>query len=84
MIQELLEKFQKENTDCDSTNPQLKWDFLKYQIRRASIDYSKLKAKNRRNKFREFESKIKTIEEKQDWELCQELVEEHENLKKEF
>ena len=42
-------------------NAQLKWELLKYEIRKCTIDYTKRKAKERR-KQTYLESKLKKLE----------------------
>ena len=55
---------------------------MKYQIRKRTISYSKEKAKQVRNLFKETEIKIKEIEEKEDWEKNKTLLQEREGLQK--
>lgn len=42
----------------------VKWDRMKYKIRQESISYSKLKAKERREKLQTIENKLKICQEK--------------------
>lgn len=67
--------------DFRETNPNSRWEILKYEIRKNSIAYSKAKAKNTRNVIRELESKLEEIENKRDWCLEEELVRQHEVIK---
>ena len=46
----------------DIHDKQLLWDLVKYKIRQTTISYSKGKAKERRNKLAEVESKLKESE----------------------
>ena len=55
-------KWQDEINFCDDLR--IKWDWMKYKIREESITYSKLKAKERRNKIQEIESRLKICEER--------------------
>ena len=57
-----VSKWQDEINFCDDLR--IKWDWMKYKIREESITYSKLKAKERRNKIQEIESRLKICEEK--------------------
>ena len=43
-------------------NTQLKWELLKYQIRKFTIDYTKHKAKERRKQETYLESELKNLE----------------------
>ena len=43
-------------------NAQLKWEILKYEIRKFTIDYTKRKAKERRKQQAYLESEIKKLE----------------------
>ena len=43
--------------------PHSQWEFLKYEIRKFSISFSKRKAKEKREKIAELESKLKEFEE---------------------
>ena len=47
---------------CDDSR--IKWDWMKYKIRGESISYSKLKAKERRNRIQTIENRLKMCEEK--------------------
>ena len=47
---------------CDDLR--MKWDWMKYKIREESISYSKLKAKERRNRIQTIENRLKVCEEK--------------------
>ena len=47
---------------CDDLR--IKWDWMKYKIREESISYSKLKAKERRNRIQTIENRLKVCEEK--------------------
>ena len=43
-------------------NTQLKWELLKYQIHKFTIDYTKHKAKERRKQETYLESELKNLE----------------------
>ena len=45
-----------------SVNAQLKWEFLKYEIRKFTIDYTKRKAKERRKQRALLESELEKLE----------------------
>ena len=45
-------------------NYQIKWEFLKYEIRKFTISFSKNKAKSMREKKLNLEKKLKLLEEK--------------------
>ena len=63
-------------------NPQLRWDLLKYEIRKSTITFSKARAKTFRNEYRDIEEKIKEIESFNGWELDPVKTAEHDCLKK--
>ena len=60
LISSSLEVWLKEFDDIH--DKQLLWDLVKYKIRQTTISYSKRKAKVRRNKLVELESKLKESE----------------------
>ena len=45
-----------------SNDPQIKWEFLKYQIRKFTIRFSKTRAKEERKQRDEFETTLKSLE----------------------
>ena len=64
-VERLRENFPKwidEINFCDDSR--IKWDWMKYKIRGESISYSKLKAKERRNRIQTIEDRLKMCEEK--------------------
>ena len=64
-VESLRENFPKwieEITICDDSR--IKWDWVKFKIRGESISYSKLKAKERRNRIQIIENRLKMCEEK--------------------
>lgn len=63
-------------------NPQLRWELIKYEIRKFSIAYSKTLAKNRRNEYKDLENQINTIENIDRWNENEVLVAQHDQLKK--
>ena len=44
-----------------SDSSQTKWEFLKYEMRKFTISYSKVKAKNSREKRAHLENKLKSF-----------------------
>ena len=50
------------SNDISSMNTQLKWEFLKYEIRKFTIDYTKRKAKERRKQQALLESELEKLE----------------------
>ena len=48
--------------DISNMNAQLKWGLLKYEIRRFIIDYTKRKAKQKREQQAYLESELKKLE----------------------
>jgi len=65
-------------------NPHMKWELMKYEIRKASMSFAKAKAKTSRNLYKEIENKIKEIEQKNDWEHDESLSYKHEHLRQEL
>ena len=61
-LRKTFPKWQDGINFCDDLR--IKWDWMKYKIREESITYNKLKAKERRNKIQEIESRLKICEEK--------------------
>ena len=67
------------------------WDLIKYRIRQVTINYSKEKARQRRQKISDIENSRKVLEEKCGNNLATENIEqleilklEHENIYEEF
>ena len=49
-------------SNISNMNAQLKWELLKYEIRKFTIDYTKRKAKERRKQQAYLESELKKLE----------------------
>ena len=62
----------------------VQWDWLKYNVRRETIHYSKTKAKQRRQKMDSIENKLKKAEEEQAETPTLENLNKLENLKIEY
>ena len=60
LIEDNFESWVLEGSDINDAG--IKWDWLKYKIKQATIKYSKEKAKTRRDKIRELEEKLKNLE----------------------
>lgn len=67
--------------DFNNANPNVLWEMLKYEIRKLSIAYSKMKARNRKNTMKELEEEIEEIENKENWYLKDSLVNQHAAVK---
>ena len=52
------------NDNEHSNDPQIKWEFLKYQIRKFTIRFSKMRAKEERKQREELEATLKLVEKK--------------------
>ena len=50
------------SNDISNMNTQLKWELLKYEIRKLSIDYTNRKAKEKRKQQVYLESELKKLE----------------------
>ena len=59
-IEDLIRNFNTKN-DCDFSR-QLKWEFLKYEIRKFAIHYTKGLAKERKQKNSNLASELKKLE----------------------
>ena len=57
-IENLKEDLNSENYFDD----QVKWEYMKFQIRKFTISYSKMRAKNNRRIKNDFENKLKDLE----------------------
>ena len=62
----------------------MQWDWLKYNIHKESIHYSKAKAKQRRERINSIENKLKLAEEEQAVTPTVENLNKLENLKTEY
>jgi len=71
-ISGVLKEISKECSD-----PQLRWELLKYEIRKFTIAFSKAKAKKSRATLELLEAKIKDIENIPNWERIEKLTKEH-------
>jgi len=67
---------------CDDLR--IKWDWMKYKIQEESILYSKLKAKERRNRIQTIENRLKICEEKIADSPTQENLANFESAKTEY
>ena len=63
------------------TDPQLKWEFLKYKMRSFPITYSKNKARDRKAERLRLESKVNHLESTLTTDTCEELKKEYEESK---
>ena len=84
-VERLRENFPKwidEINFCDDSR--IKWDWMKYKIRGESISYSKLKAKERRNRIQTVENRLKICEEKIAESPTQENLANLESVKTEY
>ena len=61
MKQHIAETMHKLDTE-NSFDDQMKWEFLKFEIRRFTIDFSKLYAKKQRQEILKLESNLKSFE----------------------
>lgn len=66
------------------SNRQSIWEIMKYEIRKFTIKYSKIRAKEFRSKYSKLEKDIAEIEKKIDWVHDPRLLEKHDVLKGEL
>lgn len=78
IIQDLKTSLDRERIQ----NPQLRWELIKYEIRKFLIIFSKELARNRKKAYQQLESEIKNIENKIEWEKDELLYAQHDNLLK--
>ena len=72
-----------DNLDQDNiVDPQLRWEYLKYEIRKLSIHFSKRIARNKKTDRRYLENKLKTLENKLSFVNNPEYIETNEKLDK--
>jgi len=84
MIQELIGNNKKYFKENNITNPHLRWELIKYEIRKSSTSFAKAKAKNSREYYRDIETKIRKIEQIKDSESNETLSKKYELLKLEL
>lgn len=77
-IKEVIDQTKR---DFNETNANLCWEMLKYEIRKASIIFSKAKAKKTRNSIKEGEKEIEEIEKIDKWYEDATLVGRHTSAK---
>ena len=81
MIRKLISDNKEKQKEENITNPQLCWELMKYEVRKASIYFAKEKAKRSRNSYLDIEVKLKEIERIKDWELDEMLFTEYQRLR---
>ena len=64
------------------TDPQLRWEYMKYEIRKFCMRFSKQIAKQRKSEYKEIEDKIEEIEKEDGWEKDENLTVKHDDLLK--
>ena len=75
----------KETLDNEKiADPQLRWELIKYEIRKFSMKFSKQQARKQKSEYTQIENRIKNIEEIDDWVKNDALTTEHEKLKNEL
>ena len=62
----------------------VQWDWLKYSVRKKIVQYSKVKAKQRRERINSIENKLKVAEEEQSETQNVKNLNKLENLKTEY
>jgi hypothetical protein len=65
-------------------NPAKRWDFLKYKIRNFSITFSKVKARNARQRRINLEKELQNIEGQLSTESNNEIIDKYENINQEL
>ena len=84
-VQRLREKFSMWLDEINfCVDPRIKWDWMKYKIRKESISFSKLKAQERRRKIQAIENRLKICEERIAQSPTQENLANLESAKAEY
>jgi len=84
MIEEVLSAVKKDFDVNNIQDPHLRWELIKYEVRKASITFAKGKAKNSRTKYSDLELKLMKIEQIENWVTKESLTSEYEYLKKQL
>lgn len=63
-------------------DPNLRWELLKYEIRKASIGFSKSKGKKNRKLYEDLEIGLNEIETKENWWTDEQLITKYIRLSK--
>ena len=61
-LKERLQNLKQSLNEQGIDNPRMKWELLKYEVRKFSITYSKKLARERKLNYAEIENQIKDIE----------------------
>jgi len=86
-IQQIKEKIKGVKTALTNENincPCIRWELIKYEIRKFTMGYSKTRAKEFRCAYQDLEFKIKQIENIDGWVNDKDKVAEHDRLLKEL
>ena len=83
-ITQTITEYKNELDVCNITNPQLRWELLKYEIRKFSIYFSKKLARERRSRYTDIETEIIRIEQQNRWQENADLVDKHDQLLKDL
>lgn len=79
-----INTYKNELNGNNITSPQLRWELLKYEIRKFSIYFSKQLARKQRSYYTDIETEITQIEKQNRWEEDTALVNKHDRLLKEL
>ena len=79
-----IKSYKNNLNENNITSPQLRWELLKYEIRKFSIHFSKNLAKTRKKYYADIEKEICRIENQNGWEENSQLVDNHDKLLKEL
>ena len=80
LIKNVLNNFDQDNI----VDPQFRWEYLKYEIRRFSIHFSKGIAQNKKIERTCLENKLKTLENSPNFVNDPEYIETYEKLMKDL
>ena len=78
LIKNVLNNFDQDNI----VDPQFRWEYLKYEIRKFSIHFSKAIARNKKMRRIYLENKLKTLETRPDFIDNPEYTKTNEELDK--
>ena len=77
---ELMENLENWKKECPQFNYRQKWDWIKYNIRRFSINFSKIEAKRRKDEILEVEKQLEILEHN----LNSQNLNQYQNLKQQY
>ena len=81
-IKNVISEIKKQN-ETDNIDPRIHWEEIKCAVRAASIQYCKTRARKKREREKYLTKKLQELEQ-QLYDLNPDIVQEYDNIKKEF